>query len=86
MAWTRGKGSQRIGDPRGDRARNVIMFVTDSREGMTCGAQESATGGGGNSIPIRKRGEMGRGPFMDPGRNVAGGPFSLFLFFFLFLL
>jgi hypothetical protein len=40
---------------------------------------------GGNSVPIRKRGGMGRGPFLDPGRNVAGGPFSLFLFFFLFL-
>jgi hypothetical protein len=28
---------------------------------------------------------MGRGPFLDPGRNVAGGPFSLsysFSFFF----
>jgi hypothetical protein len=29
---------------------------------------------------------MGHGLFLDPGRNVAGGPFSLFFFFFLFLL
>jgi hypothetical protein len=39
---------------------------------------------GGNLVPIRKKGGMGRGPFLDPGRNVTGAPFSLFLFFFLF--
>jgi hypothetical protein len=33
-----------------------------------------------------REGKMGRGPFLDPGRNVAGGPFSLLFFFFLFLL
>jgi hypothetical protein len=33
-----------------------------------------------------REGKMGHGLFLDPGRNVAGGPFSLFFFFFLFLL
>jgi hypothetical protein len=42
----RGRGARvlnRIGESRGDLARNGVVFVTDSREGMTSGAHVSVT-------------------------------------------
>jgi hypothetical protein len=40
----------------------------------------------GRVYRFEREGKMGRGPFLDLGRNIAGGPFSLFFFFLLFLL
>jgi hypothetical protein len=46
----RGRGARvlnQIGKSRGDHARNSIVFITASGEGMTCGALSSVAGGEG---------------------------------------
>jgi hypothetical protein len=75
LAWTRGKKSYRNGEESAKIFQELAVFISNSLGGMICGVTLSAAGGG----------ELGRGPFSEPGRSTAGGPLSIFLILFPFL-